>query len=95
MCSLQSGEWYRFDDEEVSRLDKKYLGEEEDEAMLGEDSASIGSCCVYLLSVYGVGLSSKKKPKCPKGYRASANAYLLVYTRDDGEESINKGNILK
>ena len=36
VCSLQSGEWYRFDDEHVSKLDKKYLGEEEDEAMLGQ-----------------------------------------------------------
>ena len=33
---LQTGEWYRFDDEQVSKLDKKYLGEEEDEAMLGK-----------------------------------------------------------
>ena len=38
VCSLQNGEWYRFDDELVSKLDKKYLGEEEDEAMLGNIS---------------------------------------------------------
>lgn len=37
MCVfLKTGEWYRFDDEHVSKLDKKYLGEEEDEAMLGQ-----------------------------------------------------------
>ena len=36
MRSLQTGEWYRFDDEHVSKLDKKYLGEEEDDAMLGQ-----------------------------------------------------------
>ncbi|XP_065912770.1 ubiquitin carboxyl-terminal hydrolase 48-like isoform X2 [Dysidea avara] len=66
----KNGEWYRFDDEHVSKLNMKHLGEEDDEAMIG--------------------LSSKKKPRCPKGSHVSANAYLLVYTRDDDTEHINR-----
>ena len=47
------------------------------------------------MCVVFVGLSGKKKPRCPKGYYASANAYLLVYTRDDCDESVDKGKDLK
>ena len=94
VCYSQNGEWYRFDDEHVSKIDKKYLGEEDDEAMLGQDFLPLTGFCSYLFIV-AVGLSGKKKPRCPKGYHASANAYLLVYTRDDSDESVDKGKDLR
>ena len=49
MCFLQTSEWYRFDDECVSKLDKKYLGEEEDEAMLGQKQLPMSRFCSVLI----------------------------------------------
>ena len=54
VCSFQTGEWYRFDDEHVSKLDKKYLGEEEDEAMLGQNSTDHEWILYFLLHIYVV-----------------------------------------
>ena len=65
----------------------KHLGEEDDEAMIGIGTVIV---CVVNYRVM-LGLSSKKKPRCPKGSHVSANAYLLVYTRDDDTEHINRG----
>ncbi|XP_073324473.1 ubiquitin carboxyl-terminal hydrolase 48 isoform X1 [Pagrus major] len=77
----RTGDWYKFNDEEIEKMEGKklQLGIEEDIAVALPSSSS--------WSVAETVKSQTRKPKCSKGYHCSRNAYMLVYKVQEEESS--------
>ncbi|XP_030275422.1 ubiquitin carboxyl-terminal hydrolase 48 isoform X2 [Sparus aurata] len=84
----RTGDWYKFNDEEIEKMEGKklQLGIEEDIAVALPSSSS--------WSVAETVKSQTRKPKCSKGYHCSRNAYMLVYKVQEEESSdISRTNV--